>query len=96
MFAGKGTLSRGSDGGLGVHHIPETGEAFSMHILREESGSWKASLSGPSFQITESFASESEAEQRVRGWFRRAFPAHVCDSRCEADATLAGEASIEK
>ena len=46
-----------------------------MRILREESGRWKAFLSGPSFQITESFASESEAEQRVGGWFRRAFPA---------------------
>ena len=89
--AGDGTLIRGSDGGLGVHYISETGEAFSMRILREESGRWKASLSGPSFQITESFASESEAEQRVGGWFRRAFPSHVCDSRCEADAKPQGE-----
>ena len=67
-----------------------------MRILREESFRWKASLSGPSFHITESFASESEAEQQVRRWFRRAFSSHVCDSRCQADAKPAGGASIEK
>ena len=64
--AGDGTLIRKSDGGLGVHHIPETEEAFSMRILREQSGRWKAALAGPSFHITESFAGESEAEQHVR------------------------------
>ena len=63
---GDGTLIRESDGGLGVHHIPATGDAFSMRILREESGLWKASLSGPNFHITELFASEAEAERGVR------------------------------
>ena len=67
-----------------------------MYILREESGRWKASLSGPSFQITESFAGESEAERRVLGWFRRAFPSHVCESRCATNAKLVGAASSEK
>ena len=63
-----------------------------MRVLPENNGHWKASLSGPSFQIRESFASDSEAERQVRRWFRRAFPGHVCDSSCEADP---GESSIE-
>ena len=42
-------------------------------------------MSGPSFQIRESFGSGLEAERQVRRWFRRAFPGHVCDSSCEAD-----------
>ena len=91
-FAGGGSLIRDSDGGLGVHCITETGEAFSMRVSREEGGRWRASLSGPSFQIRESFGSGLEAERQVRRWFRRAFPGHVCDSSCEADP---GGSSIE-
>ena len=67
-----------------------------MRILHEESGLWKASLSGPSFRITELFASESEAEQGVRRWFGRAFSSHVCGARCQEDRKLAGRACVEK
>ena len=67
-----------------------------MRILHEESGRWKASLSGPNFHITALFASESEAEQGVRRWFGRAFPSHVCGSRCQGDRKLAGRARVEK
>ena len=67
-----------------------------MRILREESGLWKASLSGPNFHIAELFASESEAEQGVRRWFGRAFPSHVCGSGCQGDRKLAGRARVEK
>ncbi len=63
-----------------------------MRVLPENNGQWRASLSGPSFQIKESFASDSEAERQVRRWFRRAFSGHVCDSSCEADP---GESGIE-
>ncbi len=67
-----------------------------MRIWREESGRWNAFLSGPSFRITELFAGESEAEQGVRRWFGRAFPTHVCGSRCQGDRKLAGRACVEK
>ncbi len=67
-----------------------------MRILRAEGGQWKASLLGPSFHISELFASESEAQRHVRSWFRRAFPTHVCDSRCVVDAKRAGGDGIER
>ena len=70
----------------GVHHLLDSGETVHLCVLREESGDWKAQLSGRAFSVAAPVENLEVATRQVVTWFRRAFPRHVCNPKCQTRA----------
>lgn len=71
----------------GVHYLIESDEAVHLRVFRQESSDrWKAQLSGRAFSFAARTKQLEDAARQVVTWFRRAFPHHVCNPKCQTQA----------
>ena len=70
----------------GVHYLLDSAETVHLRVSAQESDRWKAQLSGRAFSVAAHTKQLEEAMGRVITWFRRAFPRHVCNPKCQTQA----------
>ena len=70
----------------GVHYLLDSAETVHLRIFAQEPDRWKAQLSGRAFSVAAHTKRLEDAMGQVVTWFRRAFPRHVCNPKCQTQA----------
>ena len=70
----------------GVHYLLDSAETVHLRVFAQKPDRWKAQLSGRAFSVAAHRKQLEEAMGQVVTWFRRAFPRHICNPKCQTQA----------